>query len=320
MRYLITAVLALALAWCITSWLRPSIAAEEAPATQPAAEAAAARNADDNRAAVRSGPTDEDYRKHIVALKAKAPEGFVIVESRPFVVIGDESRKAVERHARYTVAWSVGLLKKDYFTRDPDEIIDIWLFKDDASYRKYTRQIFNDSPSTPFGYYSTRHKALIMNISTGGGTLVHEIVHPLVRANFPDCPAWFNEGLGSLYEQCEETPGPGRGGHIRGRTNWRLAGLQRAIRDKKLLSFESLTGTDDDEFYGEDSGRNYAQARYLCYYLQEKGLLVKFYQQFAADVEEDPTGYKTLVKVLGENDMAAFQKRWEAWVLKLRFP
>ena len=26
--------------------------------------------------------------------------------------------------------------------------------------------------------------------TTGGGTLVHEIVHPFLRANFPECPAW----------------------------------------------------------------------------------------------------------------------------------
>ena len=40
-----------------------------------------------------------------------------------------------------------------------------------------------------------------MNIATGGGTLVHEIVHPFMAANFEQCPSWFNEGLGSLYEQ-----------------------------------------------------------------------------------------------------------------------
>ena len=46
-----------------------------------------------------------------------------------------------------------------------------------------------------------------MNIATGGGTLVHEIVHPFVEANFPGCPTWFNEGLGSLYEQSAERKG-----------------------------------------------------------------------------------------------------------------
>ena len=52
-----------------------------------------------------------------------------------------------------------------------------------------------------------------MNIDTGGGTLVHEIVHPFIAANFPECPAWFNEGLASLYEQCGDHRGPDLGLH-----------------------------------------------------------------------------------------------------------
>jgi len=57
--------------------------------------------------------------------------------------------------------------------------------KDAASYEKNTLLLFKEKPSTPYGYYSSTHKALIMNIATGGGTLVHEIVHPFVEANFP---------------------------------------------------------------------------------------------------------------------------------------
>lgn len=53
--------------------------------------------------------------------------------------------------------------------------------------------------------------------------------------------------------------------------------------------------------------QHYAQARYLCYYLQEKGLLTKFYREFVANVKSDPTGFKTLKRVLGEEDMVAFQ-------------
>jgi len=154
-----------------------------------------------------------------------------------------------------------------------------------------------------------------MNIATGGGTLVHEIVHPFMAANFPACPAWFNEGLGSLYEQCGE-----RDGRIRGRTNWRLAGLQKAIRKKQVPPFKTLCSTTDGQFYSQDKGTNYAQARYLCYYLQEHGLLRKFYHCFRADSEKDPTGYNTLKRVLGREDMGAFKKEWEAYVLKLRFP
>lgn len=257
-----------------------------------------------------------DYDAHLAELRAKVPaKGFTIVRQPPFFVVGDESPAAVRSAAEHTVRWAVDLLKKDYFSNDPADIMDIWLFKDKASYEKHTWEIFGERPATPFGYYSDRHRALIMNIATGGGTLVHEIVHPFMRANFPRCPAWFNEGLASLYEQCGT-----RDGHIRGLTNWRLAGLQEAIREGACPGFEQLTGTSESAFYGPGSGLRYAQARYLCYYLQEKGLLVKYYHAFVAAHEKDPTGYATLRKVLGEDDMDAFQKRWQAYVLALRFP
>jgi hypothetical protein len=58
----------------------------------------------------------------------------------------------------------------------------------------------------------------------------------------------------------------------------------------------------------------------LCYYLQEKGLLVKFYHEFAANAPRDPTGYNTLKRVLGEDDMQAFKTKWEKFVLSLRSP
>jgi hypothetical protein len=58
----------------------------------------------------------------------------------------------------------------------------------------------------------------------------------------------------------------------------------------------------------------------LCYYLQEAGLLQKFYRRFVAHHAGDPGGYRTLQEVLGREDMEAFQKEWEAFVLKLAFP
>ena len=120
------------------------------------------------------------------------------------------------------------------------------------------------------------------------------------------------EGLGSLYEQSGEIDG-----HIHGFTNWRLSGLQKAIKTKTVPTFKKLTSTSRTEFYRDDTGTNYAQARYLCYYLQQKKLLTRFYKDFLANHKTDPTGYKTLQKVLRERDMNAFQRKWQAFVLKL---
>jgi hypothetical protein len=257
--------------------------------------------------------TQSQFNQHIAELKKKIPSrDFSIVVQPPFVVIGDEPRDVVKQHAEETIRWAVEKLKQDYFADDPAEILDIWLFKDATSYRKHAKLIFNDNPSTPYGYYSRAHKALIMNISTGGGTLVHEIVHPFVEANFADCPSWFNEGLGSLYEQCAE-----QDGHIHGYVNWRLQGLQQAIKDGRVRPFDELTSMDTNTFYSDTRGVNYAQSRYLLYYLQEKGLLVDFYRLFHSQRKNDPTGYKSLVKILGNPDMERFQKSWQKYVLGL---
>lgn len=261
--------------------------------------------------------SDADFAQHVSDLRMRiksklGSDDISIVIERPFVVVGDESEEAVRQHATNTVKWAVDHLKRDFFKKDPNEILEVWLFKDDASYRKNARLMFGDNPSTPYGYYSRAHKALIMNINTGGGTLVHELVHPLMEANFPACPPWFNEGMGSLFEQCGT-----KNGHIYGYTNWRLQGLQRAIREKRMISFETLMSMDAQTFYNEDRGENYAQARYLCYYLQEKGLLRKFYKEFVNKQGEDPSGFKSLKKILGETDMDSFKIRWEKYVLTL---
>ena len=272
--------------------------------------------ADKVRTARNGAFTKADFDAHIEKLRKKIPASdFTVVVTPPFVVIGDEEPDVVRRRSENTVKWAVDKLKKAYFKQDPRQILDIWLFKDKHSYETNCQRLFGKKPDTPYGYFSQADGALVMNISTGGGTLVHEIVHPFVAANFPNCPAWFNEGLGSLYEQSGEVDG-----EIHGYTNWRLPRLQEAISQGNLTSFKTLCHTTDAEFYEKDRGTNYAQARCLCYYLQQKDLLKDYYRRFLADHKDDPSGYKTLKAVLERDDMDAFQKHWESWVLKLRFP
>jgi hypothetical protein len=260
-------------------------------------------------------PGTSEIDAHARALKLRLPAEFTVIAQSPFVVIGDESPERVKTRARGTVQWTVDQIKQEYFAKDPEEIIDVWLFKDKESYERNTRKYFGDTPDTPYGYYSERHRALIMNVGTGGGTLVHEIVHPFMHANFPNCPPWFNEGLASLYEQCGEV-----GGRIHGFTNWRLAGLQEALGEGRVPAFKKLFAMDYEAFYNKDKGTNYAQARYLCYYLQEKGMLKRFYHEFVKRQKPDPTGIGTLQQVLGYSNATKFQASWSDYVRKLRYP
>jgi hypothetical protein len=284
--------------------------------------APAAAGAGDAPPVVNPEPTDvaaksRAYDRHIAELRARlAKVGYgdlAVRVEEPFVVLGDHSPDLLERRAR-TVRWAVEHLERDFFTKRPTRILDIYLFGTARSYERGVKKLTGDAPSTPYGFYSSEHDGLFMNIATGGGTLVHEIVHPYVEADFPEAPPWLNEGLGSLFEQSSE-----RDGHIIGETNWRLAGLQEAIRAGEVPTFRALTKMNENAFYMKDRGTNYAQARYLLYYLQEEGTLRDFYRAFRAARATDPTGYDTLVAALGERDMTAFQKRWERWVLSLRF-
>src|SRR5262249_17225804 len=154
------------------------------------------------------------------------------------------------------VRWTVRMLEQDFFAREPATILDVWLLSSPASYARATRALVGEEPTTPYGFFSESAGALIMNIATGGGTLGPQLVHPFMRANLPEAPPWYNEGLGSLYEQAGEEKG-----HIRGYPNWRLPGLQRAIRAGALPSFPSLLAMNWSQFY-QERGDNYAQARY----------------------------------------------------------
>ncbi len=249
---------------------------------------------------------------HVAGLaKRHDLSGFHHERCGAFLVLSDEADPRRRTRHVATVAWFSTAMRRMYFDRDPEGLTDIWLFKDKASYETTGTAFFGRGPDSPYGYFSPRH-GLVMNIATGGGTLCHELVHAYMRANFPACPDWLNEGLASLYEQCGQL-----GDLATGMVNWRLKGLQEAITARTLPTFEALCTTD---FYGANSGRNYAQARYLCLHLQETGGLGRLVQEAMRDQATDPTAWKTLVRVLGEPDLTAWQQRWERWVLALQPP
>ena len=266
----------------------------------------------------RTAEPPDQYADHITALKKRLEkQGLGKVEIRvedPFVVVGDGTAEELA-HDAGTVRWAVEHLEADFFNARPAKILDVYLFRDSETYERGVKLLTGDAPSTPYGFYSKAEEGLFMNIGTGGGTLVHEIVHPYVEADFPNAPPWLNEGLGSLFEQSAS-----RDGHIIGLTNWRLGGLKRAIAEDRVPTFKALTHLDTSAFYGDDTGVNYAASRYLLFYLQEHDKLRDFYTTFRANRAKDPSGYQTLVAALGEKDMSAFEQRWRAYVGKLSFP
>ncbi len=266
----------------------------------------------------RPAPLPQDTRsaelaQHVLALKETAPKGLTYVDTGAFLVIGDEAPDVVKKRAREQVEWTTSLLRRDFFDADPDGFTDVWVFKDRPSYEKNAKALFGDTPDTPYGFYLPSRRAMVMNIKPGYGTLVHELVHPYVAKNCPTCPAWLNEGLASLFERPRE-----KDGHLVGLPNWRLPSLKASLKAGTVPSFEKLMAFTDEQFYDDDLGTNYAQARYLCYWLQEHGLLVKLVRGMQRRGEDDPTGYRLLKELVGP-DVAKFEKQWAKDTLAIAY-
>lgn len=253
-----------------------------------------------------------DYDSKISELRKQLSEDFILKSHSCFIIASNMSETETSRLIEHTIAGAEECFYNNYFENKPDELITIFLFKDDNTYRYWAKKLYGDTDLSRFGYYKPSKRVMLMNISTGGGTLVHELTHAFVRYDFPDIPSWFNEGLGSLYERCSMN-----NKEILGHTNWRLPELQDAINDKTYTSLDVLTSTNDDEFYGDNSSYNYAQARYLCQYLQEKNLLKKFYKTFRDNYEKDKTG-KTYLEEVTKMKLADLEYTFVEWVKTLK--
>ena len=255
--------------------------------------------------------TDKEVSKKAAGIKKKVPKEFVIIESTPFVVVGNITKAQANRYLKGTIKAAAEAFNNQYFEKKPDKVITVYLFKDDKTYRHYAKKLFDDNPSTPYGYFTAGSNRLVMNIATGGGTLVHELFHALVRYDLEKIPDWFNEGMGSLYEQCHIS-----GGKIKGAINWRFPILLKHLKKGDCAKLADVIKSKGHDFYDKDNGSNYAVARYFCMYMQEQGVLEKFYKEFRSNIKKDPTGTKTAEKVLGKK-IPEIEKDWLQWVKKL---
>ena len=233
--------------------------------------------------------------------------------SGPFVIAGDSNRITLAAYCDNTVLAAQSALRRMYIDKDLDHPVLILLIETDATYRRLAKDWLNEPNPSHFGFFQPGRHVMLMNVSTGTGTLVHELTHALVDPDFRDIPSWFNEGFASLFEQCTL-----QDGKITGLVNWRLPALQTAIRENKLSPLREMM-KDDDFYNGDRVGINYAEARYLMLYLQEKGMLQRYYREFRDHAKSDPAGVKTLETMVGEGNFDAFEGEWKKWVMGLRF-
>ena len=208
--------------------------------------------------------TDKDYKLHLEALKNSdiniSDVNKTVILSKPFVIITDINSSITQKETKEIVELSIKTFKGLFFKNNPKNITDIWILKDKESYIKFNHAFLNSTDRDGVaGYYIKDKDALVLDITTGIGTIIHEMVHAFMDNNFPDAPVWFEEGLASLYEGTKLDENG-----LRGDLNWRLPWLKEHIKTDKLGSFKALSDVNVLEFYTDnDVAINYAQSRYL---------------------------------------------------------
>jgi hypothetical protein len=247
-----------------------------------------------------------DSREKLAAkLLEELPAGFKIHNTAHYIVCYNTSEDYAE--------WCGGLHERLYraFTnywenaglelRDPELPLVALVFKDQATYARYSRPELGDATEAVIGYYSMRTNRVTMYDLTGlekvaGGrsdpswinqilsqpeatktvaTIIHEATHQLacncgLQERFADIPLWVSEGLAVYFE----TP------DLKSSRGWRTIG---SVSRGRLLTFRRYLagnrGTDslktliaDDRRFrnSETAAEAYAEAWALNFFLLKK--------------------------------------------------
>jgi len=258
---------------------------------------------------------DDRQRRARVAKEELGPKAMSTVVSDVFVVIGPPGWQGGQYEQ------SVALMKSAMagfmngrFGKKPSQAISVYLFPNRLTYESFCTLKYAAPCIAHFGFYQPGDRYMVMNIGLGLGTLTHEIVHPLVEADFPGAPTWVNEGIASVFEQ-PQIPRPGE---IHGGKNWRHPRIKRALTssEREKARLDRLFGMPDETFRGDAEDLHYAMARYVCQWLDARGKLWPFYQRWRDNVADDPTGEASFEAVVGMTPAVAHAV-WSKWVLAL---
>jgi len=299
----------------------PALGADSlrAAAVEPAPRAQAAKAAAAKPAAAKPLAPPYDLAADIEARRQRAieqlgPSTDVELVEGTFVVAAPGGKRALASAIDVTRR-ALSAYFNGRFDKRPTRAISVYLFPTASPYEAFCKESDGAACISPYGFYAYADRRIVMNVGPGIGTLTHELIHPLVESDFPNAPDWINEGIASLFEHFYfSAPG-----EIHGSKNWRHPRLAQALRSKterNEASLPTLFGLSDQAFRGEREDLNYASARFLCQWLDQKQLLWPFYQRWRDNYENDRSGAQAFAAVVGETPAEA-DSEWTQWVLRL---
>jgi len=145
----------------------------------------------------------------------------------------------------------------------------------------------------------------------------HEYTHALHNADMQplgqEHPIWIVEGFACLFESSIV-----KDGKATGISNYRLGELKQYLKGRNYIEWSELMQMDGGA-YMTSSELCYAESQYILYYLQEKGLLEKWYKEYKTNYKDDQSGVKAIEKTLG-GKLSEIETEWKEWIKNLPNP
>lgn len=267
--------------------------------TRKAATTAVARI---NKELDKKGIDAKQYREHydrqnnFVYLHTRSDEEFSAI------------RKGLEEFAEFQ--W------KNLFQNRPGQPLYIVLLNSKDTPKYFPQQVggvFNAGPNALVCGDSPAFKLVKASV------IVHEFTHALhfadMGARRQQHPIWLVEGLATLFESVDY-----EAGKVLPRHNHRLTVVQEALRRERTMPWTALTRLNHMQFMA-NAQLAYAQARYMLFYMQEKGLLKKFYDEYTkgAGYQSDRSAADAYEVVFGR-PLPEVENDWKKWVAEQKVP
>lgn len=242
--------------------------------------------------------TNFEYQKVINEQSRIIPDGMSITKFRYFVIFSDMNDELTYKLIDTDIRNTIDAMSNNYVNKLPDIITPIYIFAEFDDYKEFVLKNYEiaENDISPYGFYKISKNVIVIRYVSWKGSLLHEITHRFIKSDFPNAPSWFDEGFASLNEKSTFISGT-----LIGDFSLRILPLRRALKEDKYTGLKKLMETNDEELYGQRTSYYYAQARYLLMYLQEKGLLDKYYSLFRDTYDKDNSGISQLKEITGKS-------------------
>lgn len=240
-----------------------------------------------------------NIKKMIGKALKKAGYKWDIKVTEHFLIVGIGATSTPENmeDAARSLNQSLDFYQRNYSMRTPPFLMTAYLPETENQMEVIAKAVhgLEIRNSATWGYTIDADQSVVALTPQGiyKGTLNHELFHLLSHQFFGDIPAWFDEGIASLYEESKYLVNDKRLVGVPNKRGATLKDYWTEIEDSAKTKIEVLVETkwdeldvvtlDDRPLMGSISIRQkeaviLAMARYFAFYLQEKGKLEALYR------------------------------------------